>query len=172
MVLTRQDDQASILAVVANAVGSLGPCHTEGIFLDGRWQPVQVPAREAGPVSLPGVLPTADGHPAAAGGALVLGGVAWSWAYSLAGPHGPAGYLVVGAEGRPAESERFLLRVLAQQTGLVLANARLHHGSGNGPASCWPLTGRCCAAWRFTTGSPGWRPAARGSWASPGRSTS
>jgi hypothetical protein len=127
MVLTRQDDQASILAVVANAVGSLGPCHTEGIFLDGRWQPVQVPAREAGPVSLPGVLPTADGHPAAAGGALVLGGVAWSWAYSLAGPHGPAGYLVVGAEGRPAESERFLLRVLAQQTGLVLANARLHH---------------------------------------------
>ena len=68
-----------------------------------------------------------DGHPAAAGGALVLGGVAWSWAYSLSGPHGPAGYLVVGAEGRPAESERFLLRVLAQQTGVVLANARLHH---------------------------------------------
>ena len=127
MVLTRQDDQASILDVVANAVGSLGPCRTEGIFLDGRWQPVQVPTREAGLVSLPGVLPTADGHPAAAGGALVLGGVAWSWAYSLAGPHGPAGYLVVGAEGRPAESERFLLRVLAQQTGLVLANARLHH---------------------------------------------
>jgi hypothetical protein len=127
MLLTRQDDQASILDIVANAVGSLGPCRTEGIFLDGRWQPVQVPAREAGPVSLPGVLPTADGHPAAAGGALVLGGVAWSWAYSLSGPHGPAGYLVVGAEARPAESERFLLRVLGQQTGVVLANARLHH---------------------------------------------
>jgi hypothetical protein len=26
MLLTRQDDQASILDVVANAVGSLGPC--------------------------------------------------------------------------------------------------------------------------------------------------
>ena len=49
MLLTRQDDQASILDIVANAVGSLGPCRTEGIFLDGRWQPVQVPAREAGP---------------------------------------------------------------------------------------------------------------------------
>lgn len=37
MLLTRQDDQASILDIVANAVGSLGPCRTEGIFLDGRW---------------------------------------------------------------------------------------------------------------------------------------
>jgi hypothetical protein len=60
-------------------------------------------------VSLPGVLPTADGHPAADSGALALSGVPWSWAYSLSGPHGPAGYLVVGARERPAESERFLL---------------------------------------------------------------
>jgi hypothetical protein len=41
--------------------------------------------------------------------------VPWSWAYSLSSRHGPAGYLVVGANAPPAESERFLLQVLAQQ---------------------------------------------------------
>ena len=50
----------------------------------------------------------------------------WSWAYSLSSRHGPAGYLVVGAPAPPAESERFLLQVLAQQAGVALANARLH----------------------------------------------
>ena len=49
----------------------------------------------------------------------------WSWAYSLSSRHGPAGYLVVGAPAPPAESERFLLQVLAQQAGVALANARL-----------------------------------------------
>ena len=37
-----------------------------------------------------------------------------------------AGYLVVGAPAPPAESERVLLQVLAQQAGVALANARLH----------------------------------------------
>ena len=35
-------------------------------------------------------------------------------------------YLVVGADQEPAETERFLLQVLAQQAGVALANARLH----------------------------------------------
>ena len=50
----------------------------------------------------------------------------WSWAYSLSSRHGPAGYLVVGAPAPPAQSERFLLKALAQQMGVALANARLH----------------------------------------------
>ena len=60
------------------------------------------------------------------GGLLTLAGVPWSWAYSLSSPHGPSGYLVVGAQVPPADGERFLLQVLAQQAGAALANARLH----------------------------------------------
>jgi sugar diacid utilization regulator len=55
-----------------------------------------------------------------------LAGVPWSWAYSMSSPRGPSGYLVVGAEQEPAESERFILQVLAQQAGVALANTRLH----------------------------------------------
>ncbi len=118
MLLTQHDSQDSILHYVANAVESLGPCTTQGIFLDGLWQEVRLPGRKA--TSLPTVIDAADGGP------VTLADVPWSWAYSLSSRHGPAGYLVVGAPAPPAESERFLLQVLAQQAGVALANARLH----------------------------------------------
>ena len=118
MLLTQQDSVDSILHYVANAVESLGSCTTEGIFLDGRWQDVRIPGRKA--ASLPAVVDSAEGGP------VTLADVPWSWAYSLLSRHGPAGYLVVGAPAPPAESERFLLQVLAQQAGVALANARLH----------------------------------------------
>ncbi len=122
MLLTQQGSQASILTYVVNAVESLGSCTTEGVFLDGRWQDLRLPGRTA--TSLPLVIEMTDGGPA--GGSVALPGVPWSWAYSLSSAHGPAGYLVVGAQGPPAEIERFLLQVLAQQAGVALANARLH----------------------------------------------
>jgi hypothetical protein len=118
MLLTQQDSQDSILHYVANAVESLGSCTTEGISLDGRWQEVRIPGRKA--ASLPAVVDAAEGGP------VMLADVPWSWAYSLSSRHGPTGYLVVGAPAPPAESERFLLQVLAQQAGVALANARLH----------------------------------------------
>jgi sugar diacid utilization regulator len=117
MLLTQQDSQDSVLHYVANAVESLGSCTTEGIFLDGRWQDVRLPGRKA--TSLPAVINAEDGP-------VTLAGVPWSWAYSLSSRHGPAGCLVVGANAPPAESERFLLQVLAQQAGVALANAGLH----------------------------------------------
>ena len=118
MLLTQQDSQDSILHYVANAVESLGSCTTEGIFPDGLWQEVRLPGREA--ARLPAVDDAAEGGP------VTLADVPWSWAYSLSSRHGPAGYLVVGAPAPPAESERFLLQVLAQQAGVALASARLH----------------------------------------------
>ena len=123
MLLTQQGSQASILNYVANAVESLGSCTTEGVFLDGRWQDVRLPGRTA--TSPPDVIEMTDGGPVA-GGSVALPGMPWSWAYSLSSAHGPAGYLVVGAQTPPAESERFLLQVLAQHAGVALANARLH----------------------------------------------
>jgi sugar diacid utilization regulator len=118
MLLTQQDSQDSILHYVANAVESLGSCTAEGIFLDGLWQDVRIPGRKA--ATLPAVVDAGEGGP------VTLADVPWSWAYSLSSRHGPAGYLVVGAPVPPAESERFLLQVLAQQAGAALANARLH----------------------------------------------
>ena len=117
MLLTQQDSQDSILNYVANAVESLGSCTTEGVFLDGMWQDVRLPGRTA--TSLPTVVSAEDGP-------VMLASVPWSWAFSLSGRHGPAGSLVVGAKAPPADSERFLLQVLAQQAGVALANARLH----------------------------------------------
>ncbi len=50
MLLTRQDNEAEILHLVASAVESLGPWWTERIFLDGHWAEVRVPEHEpAGP---------------------------------------------------------------------------------------------------------------------------
>ena len=125
MLLTQQDSQATILNMVANAVESLARCEFKGIYFDGRWQDVPVPGRGAAAVSpLPAELVTAGLPPG--GGQVELAGLPWGWAYSLASPHGPAGYLIVGAAGPPAESERFLLQVLAQQAAVALANAHLH----------------------------------------------
>ncbi len=118
MLLTQQDNQASILHLVAHAVESLGSCAAEGIFLDGQWQDIRLPRR--GAASLPALALATEG------GAVTLADVPWSWAYSLSSRHGPAGYLLVGAQVRPADGERFLLQVLAQQAGVALANARLH----------------------------------------------
>jgi sugar diacid utilization regulator len=125
VLLTQQDSEATILDVVANAVGSLGRCRLVGIYLDGRWQDVEVPGRgaAAGGPPRPAVI-TAGLSPG--GGQVELAGLPWGWAYPLASPYGPGGYLVVGAAGPLAESERFLLQVLAQQAAVALANAHLH----------------------------------------------
>jgi sugar diacid utilization regulator len=126
MLLTQQDSQATILNVVGNAVESLGRCQLKGIYLDGLWQDVEVPGRGAAAEGPPrtevitAVLPPG-------GGQIELAAVPWAWAYPLSSPHGPGGYLVVGAAGPLAESERFLLQVLAQQAAVALANAHLHH---------------------------------------------
>ena len=121
MLLTRQDDEAEILHLVASAVESLGPCRMERIFLDGRWAEVRIPAHE--PVSLrsPGRQVGSSRS-----GPVRLTGVPWSWVYPMSIPRGPSGYLVVGAEQEPSEAQRFLLGVLAQQAGVALANTRLH----------------------------------------------
>ena len=119
MLLTRQDDEAGILHLVASAVESLGHCRTERIRLDGRWTEARVPQHEPSGGDLDGSIPP-DGV------RFDLAGVPWSWAYSMSSPRGPSGCLVVGAEQEPAEGKRFLLQVLAQQAGVALANARLH----------------------------------------------
>ena len=61
-----------------------------------------------------------------AGGVVAIVGQPWGWAYPLRSLEGDFGFLVVGADVEPPQSAQFLLRVLAQQTGIALANALLH----------------------------------------------
>src|SRR4029079_10580441 len=60
------------------------------------------------------------------GGAVEVPGEGWASAYPLRSLGGHFGYLVVGADREPTPGDQFLLRVLAQQTGIALANAKLH----------------------------------------------
>jgi hypothetical protein len=126
MLLTQQDSQDSILSFVANAVESLGPCRTLGIFVDGQWRDVQACGRKVRSTNVPAITPVWPGGLAAGDAEIKVPGLPWSWAYSLSSTGGPSGYLVVGADGEPDAHERFILQVLAQQAGVALANARLH----------------------------------------------
>ena len=126
MLLTQQDSQATILDVVCERGRIAGAVSLKGIYFDGRWQDVRVPGRGAaveGPPStavITAILPPG-------GGQVELADVPWAWAYPLSSPHGPGGYLIVGAAGPLAESEHFLLHMLAQHAASALANAHLHH---------------------------------------------
>jgi DNA-binding PucR family transcriptional regulator len=125
MLLVQQDSQTSILHFTANAVRSLSHCTTEGIFLDGQWRDVGPLDQDGRPASRPVIRSASLNADISHSMRVELAGVPWSYAYSLGSPHGPSGYLVVGAEQAPAESERFLLQLLAQQTGVALANVQL-----------------------------------------------
>jgi hypothetical protein len=64
-------------------------------------------------------------------------GRSWGWAYPLRSPAGGVGFLVVSAGEAPVPGEQFLLRVMAQQGGMALANARLYaqeHATAEGLA--------------------------------------
>ena len=145
MLLTQQDSQTSILRYAANAVGSLSHCTTQGIFLDGQWRDVGPPDREGRSGRRPVIRSASFSADTTHSMPVELAGVPWSYAYSLASPHGPSGYLVVGAEQAPADGERFLLQVLAQQTGVALANVRCDAGHGTARGAAWAARPPCRA---------------------------
>jgi GAF domain-containing protein len=60
------------------------------------------------------------------GGPLAIPGAAWAWAFPLHSLDDRIGHLVVTADRTPSSPDLLLLRSLAQQTGIALANARLH----------------------------------------------
>ncbi|MGQ0779272.1 MAG: PucR family transcriptional regulator [Pseudonocardiales bacterium] len=61
-----------------------------------------------------------------AGGPLEIGGADWAWAYPLVNQADMAGHLVVSRDTEPEPHHQLLLTMLVQQTGVALANARLH----------------------------------------------
>lgn len=127
MLMTESRDERQILHLASTSVPSLGCCSLEGVYLLGSgWTALEDSNRASDrSAGLARVVPQLD-LLGAGGGAVTLNGRVWSWAFPLRGLEGQLGYLVVSAADVPGPGEQFLLRGLAQQAGIALANARLH----------------------------------------------
>lgn len=121
MVMAESDDQDHILRLAVTSIPSLGHSRFRGAYLNGPgWRHVQGAAAGTDADDDLEAQLTALGT---AGGAVVVRGEGWAWAYPLRSLDDHLGYLVIGAAGEPGSGEQFLLRVLAQQTGIAMANA-------------------------------------------------
>ena len=125
MTSRRKEDE--IVHVVATAVPALAGVRPLGIRLsDGdraRWLAADGAGITAGVRSaLVEDLRQVPGD----GGPVTVPGEAWAWAFGLRSLGELMGHLVVAAQRQPSAGELLLLRSLAQQAGISLANARLH----------------------------------------------
>jgi sugar diacid utilization regulator len=124
MVMTESGDEHRILHLATTSVPSLGRCRLDGVYLIGAgWRMTR------GPCAEPDVRADIEAQFAvltSAGGAVAITGEGWGSAFPLRSLDGHFGHLVVAADRQPPAFDQFLLRVLAQQTGIALANARLH----------------------------------------------
>ena len=124
LLMTESVNEDQILELAASSAPGLGPWRIEGYgFTDGRWRPGQ------GAGHAPAVTGDLSGQLAALGsrGSKVnLPGRGWAWAYPLRGVSGLLGHLVASCDREPSGEERFLIQVIAQQTGVAVSNARLH----------------------------------------------
>jgi signal transduction histidine kinase len=124
MLMTESADEGQILRLATSSVGGLARCRPEGVYLTGegwRWTAgscQQETGRHAVERQLAGL--------GSLGGAVAVPGRSWGWAYPLRSLAGGVGFLIVSAEEASRPAEQFLLRVMAQQAGMALANARLH----------------------------------------------
>jgi DNA-binding PucR family transcriptional regulator len=115
ILMTESGDERQILHLATTSVSALAHCSLEGVYLAGGAVARRRPVVERQLAAL-----------GSGGGAVDVPGGAWGWAYPLRTLAGHLGYLVVEAEQAPPPTAQFLLRALAQQAGVALANAQLH----------------------------------------------
>src|ERR1700722_650883 len=122
LLMTESISEDQILDLAASSAPGLGTWRIDGYcFTDGQWQP-----------SIAGSTPSPPGlaRKLAALGAVSskvdLPGRRWAWAYPLRGVGGLLGHLIASCDQEPSTEQRFLIQVLAQQTGVAVSNARLH----------------------------------------------
>jgi sugar diacid utilization regulator len=121
LLMAESVDEEQILELAASSAPGLGPWRIEGYgFTDGRWRPGSSSAPAS--ASLLRQL-TALGS---GSGSVELPGDVWAWAYPLRSISGLLGHLVASADREPSAEVRFVIQVLAQQTGVAVSNARLH----------------------------------------------
>ena len=124
LLMTESVNEDQILELAASSAPGLGPWRIEGYgFTDGRWRPGQGTGHAAAVIGdLTGQLAALGSR----GGKVSLPGRGWAWAYPLRGVSGLLGHLVASCDREPSAEERFLIQVVAQQTGVAVSNARLH----------------------------------------------
>lgn len=127
MLMTESGDEAQILHLASTSIPSFGCCCLQGVYVLGTgWiSGEECGGTEVSTAALDEVLCQLQAL-GSAGGQVAVTGRGWGWGYPLRGLGGHIGYLVVSATEPPPPGEQFLLRVLAQQTGVALANTRLH----------------------------------------------
>jgi sugar diacid utilization regulator len=123
--MTESRAERQILELATSSVPSLVECRLHGAFIEasGGWLATSGPL-EAGEVQAD--LEAQFAILSEAGGAVSIRDEGWGWAFPLRSLAGHMGHLVIGADEEPSSLDQFLLRVLAQQVGIALANARLH----------------------------------------------
>ena len=122
LLMTESVNEDQILDLAASSAPGLGPWRIEGYaFSDGQWHPGPDRAGAA-PTGLARQLAVLGGQ----AGPVDLPGLGWAWAYPLRGVGGLLGHLVASCPEEPSAEQRFLVQVIAQQTGVAVSNARLH----------------------------------------------
>jgi hypothetical protein len=122
--MTESRDERQILELATTSAPSLVDCRVYGAFLDGGWLLTSMPLDRA---EVRADVEAQFAVISEAGGAMSVQDNGWAWAYPLRSLAGHLGHLVVGADDEPSPLDQFLLRVLTQQVGMALANARLHN---------------------------------------------
>jgi DNA-binding PucR family transcriptional regulator len=129
MLMTERGDETEIVALLASAVPSLAGCVLRGTYeLDTGWR-----ANGCTASKIPDLADQIAGLNLA-GGSIALDPTdanEWAFALPLCSFGGIFGYVVVSATHEPRSPDLLLLRLLAQQTGIALANARLHDRERN-----------------------------------------
>jgi sugar diacid utilization regulator len=122
LLMAESVSEDQILDLAASSAAGLGAWRIDGYsFTDGQWRP-----------SIGGCAPSPAGlaRQLAALGAVSskvdLPGRRWAWAYPLRGVGGLLGHLIASGDQEPSAEQRFMIQVLAQQTGVAVSNARLH----------------------------------------------
>src|SRR6478672_5228338 len=122
LLMAESVSEDQILDLAASSAAGLGAWRIDGYsFTDGQWRP-----------SIGGCAPSPAGlaRQLAALGAVSskvdLPGRRWAWAYPLRGVGGLLGHLIASSDQEPSAEQRFMIQVLAQQTGVAVSNARLH----------------------------------------------
>jgi sugar diacid utilization regulator len=124
MRMTDSEDEEKILRLAGTAVPSLARCRLIGAYLvDDGWHATKASAADA---QLRVEVELQLAVVSTAGGAIAVGREKWGWAFPLRSLGRHFGFLAVTGADEPSPAEQFVLRVLAQQTGVALANARLH----------------------------------------------
>ncbi|MET0144291.1 MAG: helix-turn-helix domain-containing protein [Ilumatobacteraceae bacterium] len=124
MRMTDSEDEERILRLAGTAVPSLARCRLVGAHLaDDGWYMAEDGSAET---QVRADVEVQLAVVSTAGGAIAVGHAEWGWAFPLRSVGRHLGFLAVSADAEPTAPEQFLLRVLAQQTGVALANARLH----------------------------------------------